>query len=170
MKLPTFTLLLPLCFAAPFIAAPGCKKEPDPYAAQVASAEKKLEAKEALGEDAPKQVEGKKLNAFFPEKLLEAERTFTTEKDGYVEAKYAKEGAELFTLTIADISDNADSKVKFTKSTERASQFPVATFGKKQTMALVQDRYQVKIISDTLAHEQRKALLEQLDLNGIAAL
>lgn len=152
-----------------FLAA-GCEKKPEQFADAAASAEKKLEEKKAQGDAAPREIEGKKLNAFFPEELDGAKRTFTTEKDGFVEAKYAKDGADLLTLTIADISDNPDSKTKFGKSTEKVGDHPVATFGKKQTMALVKDRYQVKITSDTLAHEQRKALLEKLDLAGVAAL
>lgn len=164
-------LLLGLCV---LLAISGCEKKPETFAGAAASAEKKLEQKKAdkekLGDDAPKEIEGKKLNRFFPEKLADAERTFTTEKDGFVEAKYRKDSADLLTLTIADISDNADSKTKFGNSTEKASGHPVATFGKKQTMALVKDRYQVKITSDTLSHDERKALLEKLDLAGVAAL
>ncbi len=162
---------LGLCALLTFSA---CEKKPDTFAGAAASAEKKLEQKKAekekLGDDAPKEIEGKKLNRFFPEKLADAERTFTTEKDGFVEAKYRKEGADLLTLTIGDISDNADSKTKFTKSTEKVGDHPLATFGKKQTMALVKDRYQVKITSDSLSHDERKALLEKLDLAGVAAL
>jgi hypothetical protein len=152
------------------LAAQGCEKKPEQYANAAASAEKKLEEKKAQGDKAPKEIEGKKLNAFFPETLEDAKRTFTTEKDGFVEAKYQKDGTEVLTLTIADISDNPDSKTKFGTSTEKVGDYPVATFGKKQTMALVKDRYQVKVTSDALPHDRRKALLEKLDLKGVAAL
>lgn len=159
---------------AAVLATAACEKEPEQYADAAASAEKKLEQKkdekERLGDDAPKEIEGKKLNAFFPEVLDGAKRTFTTEKDGFVEAKYAKDGGDHLVMTIADISDNADSKTKFGKSTEKVKDHPVATFGKKQTMVLVKDRYQVKITSDALSHDQRKALLETIDLAGVSAL
>ncbi|HRG97564.1 MAG TPA: hypothetical protein PLR99_15020 [Polyangiaceae bacterium] len=149
---------------------PGCSKDKPQFADAAAQAEKKLEEKKALGDNAPKEVEGKKLNAFFPETLEGGKRTFTTEKPGYVEAKYQKDGADLCTVTIADLVDNADSKDKYAKSTEKVAGYPVTTFGKKQSMLLVKDRYQVKIISDTLTHDQRKALLEKVDLKGVAGL
>ncbi len=167
MKLPA------LLYALALLLAPlaGCTKdEPKVWADAAAAAEKKLEEKKAQGDNAPKQVEGKKLNAFFPETLDGAKRTFTTEKDGYVEAKYKKDSVDLATVTISDVIDNQDSKDKFTKSTEKLGAYPVATFGKKQTMVLVKDRYQVKVISDTLTHDQRKALIEKIDLKGVAAL
>ncbi len=152
-------------------ALAGCSKDPPPQFKDAAvQAEKKLEEKKALGDNAPKEIEGKKLNAFFPETLEGGKRTFTTEKPGYVEAKYQKDATEVCTLTIADLVDNADSKDKFAKSTEKIGGFPVATFGKKQTMVLVKDRYQVKVISDTLSHDQRKSLIEKIDLKGVSAL
>ncbi len=156
--------------ASSLVFGAGCSKDTPQFADAAAAAEKKLEEKKAQGDNAPKQIEGKKLNAFFPETLEGGKRLFTTEKEGYVEAKYQKDGADLFTLTIADVIDNADSKDKFAKSTEKLSDFPVATFGKKQTMVLVKDRYQVKVISDSLSHDQRKSLIEKLDLKKIATL
>lgn len=162
--------LLALTAAVALSLLPSCTKDTPQFADAAAQAEKKLEEKKALGESAPKEVEGKKLNAFFPETLEGAKRTFTTEKAGYVEAKYQKDGTDVCTVTIADVVDNADSKDKFAKSTEKVAGYPVATFGKKQTMLLVKDRYQVKIISDTLTHDQRKVLLEKIDLKGVAGL
>lgn len=164
------TRVLPALLALALVAATGCSKDAPQFADAAAAAEKKLEEKKALGDNAPKQVEGKKLNAFFPEELEGGKRTFTTEKDGYSEAKYVKDGKDVLVLTIADIVDNADSKDKYAKSTEKIGDFPVATFGKKQTMVLVKDRYQAKIISETLSHDQRKAILEKLDLKKLATL
>lgn len=152
------------------LGATGCGKEKPEFADAAAQAQKKIEEKKALGDNAPKEIEGKRLNAFFPETIEGGKRTFTTEKTGYTEAKYQKDGAEVCTLTIADVIDNADSKEKFAKSTEKVGGYPVATFGKKQTMLLVKDRYQVKIISEGLAHEKRKEILGGLNLGGIAAL
>lgn len=168
-KIPS-SMLAALLGATLLLASAGCKKDEPQFADAAAAAEKKLEEKKALGENAPKEIEGKKLNAFFPEEIEGGKRTFTTEKPGYVDAKYAKDGKEVCVLTIADIVDNADSKDKYAKSTEKIGEFPVATFGKKQTMVLVKDRYQAKIISDTLTHEQRKAILEKIDLKKIATL
>jgi len=166
-----FSHAIAVLLAASLLAVgQGCSKDTPQFADAAAAAEKKLEEKKALGDNAPKEIEGKKLNAFFPETLEGGKRTFTTEKPGYVEAKYAKDGTDVCTLTIADIVDNADSKDKYAKSTEKIADFPVATFGKKQTMVLVKDRYQVKIISDSLSHDQRKAILEKIDLKKIATL
>lgn len=164
------TPLAKALLGALLVLAPACKKDEPQFADAAAAAEKKLEEKKALGENAPKEIEGKKLNAFFPEELEGGKRVFTTEKPGYVEAKYQKDGKDVLVLTIADIVDNADSKDKYAKSTEKIGDFPVATFGKKQTMVLVKDRYQAKIISDTVDHDQRKTLLGKLDLKGISAL
>jgi hypothetical protein len=170
MKTPPLALAAAASLALTLALLPGCSKDKPQFADAAAQAEKKLEEKKALGDNAPKEVEGKKLNAFFPETLEGGKRTFTTEKPGYVDAKYQKDGADLCTVTIADLVDNADSRDKYAKSTEKVAGYPVITFGKKQSMLLVKDRYQVKIISDTLTHDQRKALLEKIDLKGVAGL
>jgi len=169
--MPNFRPALLVASLAAALALAACSKKEEPqFADAAAAAEKKLEEKKALGENAPKEIEGKKLNAFFPEEIEGGKRTFTTEKPGFVDAKYVKDGKDLLVLTIADIIDNADSKEKFAKSTEKLGDYPVATFGKKQTMVLMKDRYQAKIISETLTHDQRKAVLGKLDLKAIASL
>ena len=159
-----------LLIASLVIALGGCKKEPENWKKAAEAAEKKLDEQKKLGDKAPKQVEGKKLNAFFPEKIHDAERKFTTEKDGYVEANYEKGGETVATVVIADISDNPSSKNKFEKSSEKLAGVPLAKFGKRQSMVLVADRYQVKVTSSKLSHDERKPWLEKVDLKGLAQL
>lgn len=60
------TRVFPALLALALVATTGCSKDAPQFADAAAAAEKKLEEKKALGDNAPKQVEGKKLNAFFP--------------------------------------------------------------------------------------------------------
>ncbi|WP_437512091.1 hypothetical protein [Sorangium sp. So ce1099] len=154
-----------LCLAGMLSGATGCKNKNERWEGAQEAAEQRAEEK-AKG-DAPKAVEGGKLNAFFPADGVDGlKRTFEQEKDGFVQAKYAKDGAEA-TLSISDLVQNEDARKKFADATEKLGSDPLTTVGKNQTTALVADRWQIKVSSQAMDHAARKALLEKFDLGGL---
>ncbi|MEJ7730371.1 MAG: hypothetical protein WKG00_14275 [Polyangiaceae bacterium] len=145
----------------------GCKNENERWEGAQEAADKRADTKASA--DAPKAVEGGKLNQYFPADGADGlKRTFEQEKDGFVQAKYAKDGAEA-TLSISDLVQNEDARKKFATATEKLGTDPLTTVGKNQTTALVADRWQIKVSSQTLDHAARKALLEKFDLAGLRA-
>lgn len=147
-----------------FALCAGCKNENERWEAPQEATEKKVENKPA---DAPKAVEGGKLNQYFPADGVDGlKRTFDQEKDGFVQAKYAKDGAEA-TLSISDLVQNEDARKKFATATDKLGNDPLTTVGKNQTTALVADRWQIKVSSQNMDHAARKALLEKFDLAGL---
>lgn len=119
---------------------------------------------------APK-IEGGKLNAFFPADGTDGySRVFSQEKDGFVEAKLKKDGQEAATLAISDASSDEAVKSKFASATDKVNGQPLVTVGKNQSAVLVNNKFQVKVSSQTLDEGARKALLGKFDLNGLAKL
>jgi hypothetical protein len=119
---------------------------------------------------APK-IEGGKLNAFFPADGTDGySRVFTQEKDGFVEAKLKKDGQEVATLAISDASSDDAVKSKFASASDKVNGQPLVTVGKNQSAVLVNNKFQIKVSSQTLDEGARKALLEKFDLSGLAKL
>lgn len=165
---PSRTLFLALLFAA--VVTGGCKKdEPkstrwDDAAAAVASTPPP-EADAAPA--APLSAAGT-LNKFFPKDGEGGyKRIFAADKEGYAEAKLQKDGKEVAVLSISDAERMTYVKAKFDAATEKLEGFPVITVGKNQSSVLVKNRYQVKVSSQTLEHEARKAILAAFDLKGL---
>lgn len=110
-------------------------------------------------------------NKFFPKDGAGGnKRVFAADKEGFAEAKLQKDGKEIAVLAISDAQKLAFAKAKFGNATEKIDGFPVTTVGNNQTSALVKDRYQVKVTSQTLDHEARKAILATFDLKGLEGL
>jgi hypothetical protein len=108
------------------------------------------------------------LNKFFPKDGEGGyKRVFAADKEGYAEAKLQKDGKEVAVLSISDAERLASAKAKFEGATEKLEGFPLMTVGKNQSTVLVKNRYQVKVSSQTLEHEARKAILATFDLKGL---
>lgn len=120
--------------------------------------------------DAPKATAGSALNKFFPGDGPDGKRVFTQEKEGYAEAKLQKDGKDVATLSIADVSTNADAKKKYEGATDKVAGFPLTTLGNTMSSVLVKDRYQVRVSSPALDAGARKDLLGKFDLAGLAKL
>ncbi|MEZ4300888.1 MAG: hypothetical protein R3B70_38495 [Polyangiaceae bacterium] len=124
-----------------------------------------------LSAAATPKIEGSKLNAFFPADNTDGHtRVFSQEKDGFVEAKLKKDGADVATLSISDASGDDAVKSKFEKSTDKVGDYPLVTVGKNQSAVLVNGKFQVKVSSPTLDPDARKAWLGKFDLAGLAKL
>lgn len=147
------------------LAHVGCNKENKRWEAAQETAEKQTEAKNET--PAPRAAQGEQLNKFFPADGIDGfKRSFEQEKDGFVQAKYTKEGSEA-TLSISDLVQNESARKKFGEATEKLGSAPLTTVGKNQSVALVAERWQVKVSSQHLEHAARKALLERFDLEHL---
>jgi hypothetical protein len=114
---------------------------------------------------------GSAFNAFFPADGTDGmSRVFTQEKAGFAEAHLKKDGKDVATLSISDTAGEADAKGKFATAADKLDGMPLVTVGKHQSAVLVKDRYQVKVSSQTLDEEARKALLGKFHLKGLAGL
>ncbi len=152
---------LVLALVGSALLAAACKKEPTRWD-EAATAT-------VPGSTAPK-IEGKKLNAFFPADGTDGySRVFSQEKDGFVEAKLKKDGAEAV-LAISDVSADEAAKGKFASASDKLAGQPLVTVGKNQSAVLVHDKFQVKVSSQTLDADARKALLGKFDLDGLGKL
>lgn len=108
------------------------------------------------------------LNKFFPKDGDGGyKRVFAADKEGYAEAKLLKDGKEVAVLSISDAERLAYAKAKFEGATEKLEGFPLMTVGKNQSTILVKNRFQVKVSSQTLEHDARKAILATFDLKGL---
>jgi hypothetical protein len=146
----------------------ACKKDPPSRWEQPAEAIGSAQAKK---DDAPSKpvVVGGSLNKFFPgEAESGKKRTFTTEKDGYVEAKLEDGGKVIATLSITDTNGAGDA-AKFDTATEKLGEFPMRMPTSKQTSVLVAKRFQVKVSSDGMSADDRKAWLQKFDLKGLSS-
>lgn len=94
-------------------------------------------------------------------------RVISGEKEGYVEAKLQKDGKEVAIISITDAERMAYAKARFDGVTEKLLDYPLTKIGDSQSLVLVKDRFQVKVVSTTLDHEARKAILATFDLAGL---
>jgi len=140
----------------------ACSKEPSRWD-QAATA--------TLPAPAAPKVEGAKLNSFFLADGTDGySRVFTQEKPGFVEAKLKKDGQEVATLTISDASSDEAVKAKYASAADKVESQPLVTVGKNQSAVLVNNKFQLKVSSQSLDAEARKALLAKFDINGLAKL
>jgi hypothetical protein len=115
---------------------------------------------------------GSAFNAFFPEAQGGFERVYTQEKDGFAEAKLKQDGAEVAKLAISDTISTPAAAQKFANVSETIAGYPSMSIGSKQTALLVNNRFQVKVISvaDSFTADDRSAWLQKFDLNGLSGL
>ena len=113
---------------------------------------------------------GGAFNKFFPKKGSDYDVTFTQEKEGFAEVKLSKGGKEVAKISISDTVTNLPARSKFEGVSTKVAGFPVIAQGKTANAVLVGDRYQVKVLSTSLTEADRKALLEKVNLKGLAAL
>ena len=115
---------------------------------------------------------GGSFNRFFPPSGGGYERVYTQEKKGFAEAKLKQDGKVLAMLAISDISNNPAAANKFQDSQTTIKGFPSVEQGATATAVLVNNRYQVKVLSreaDFTASD-RQTWLAKFDLDGLAKL
>ena len=115
---------------------------------------------------------GGSFNQFFPPSGGGYERVYTQEKKGFAEAKLKQDGKVLAMLAISDISNNPAAADKFQDSKTTIKGFPAVEQGATATAVLVNNRYQVKVLSrePDFSASDRQAWLAKFDLDGLAKL
>jgi hypothetical protein len=113
---------------------------------------------------------GSSFNKFFPAGSDGYERVYSQEKTGFAEAKLKKGGKDVAVMAISDTVNNPTATEKFQKSTDKISDYPAVKQGSNSTAILVNNRFQVKILSrdPSFTESDRQAWLKKFDLNGLA--
>lgn len=132
---------------------------------------------ETTGRKAPAAVakkaeQGSTFNQFFPGSQGDYEVVPAQEKKGFAEYKLNKDGQTLAMLSINDTTSLPTAAAKYTTATEKIAGYPAVNQGTTATGLLINDRYQVKVLSrsPSFSQEDRVAWLQKFDLKGIASL
>lgn len=115
---------------------------------------------------------GGTFNQFFPDPTRAYEVVPTQEKKGFAEYKLIKDGKTVAMLSISDTSSLPTAAAKYKNSSEAVAGYPAVDQGTTATGLLVNDRYQVKVLSrdPAFTKEDRVAWLQKFDLRGLAKL
>ncbi|MGB3693411.1 MAG: hypothetical protein WBG70_04525 [Spirulinaceae cyanobacterium] len=115
---------------------------------------------------------GGDFNKFFPKAGGNYNLVYTQEKKGFAQAKLKQNGQEVALLSVSDTSSNPTAAVKFQKSKDKISGYPMVNQGSTATALLVDDRFQVKVLSKNSAFtaSDRADWLSKFDLKGLARL
>jgi hypothetical protein len=119
-----------------------------------------------------KAEKGGTFNAFFPGDQGGYNVIPYQEKKGFAEYKLEQDGKTVAMLTISDTTSVPGSAEKYSTATQSVSGFPSVEQGSTATGVLVNDRYQVKVLSrdPSFTKEDRVAWLQKFDLRGLAQL
>lgn len=146
----------------------ACAKEPSRYADV---------QKETTRRGAPSAVvktaeQGSSFNKFFPDPTGTYDVIPTQEKKGFAEYKLLKDNQPVAMLSISDTSGLPTAALKYKNTTESIAGYPAADQGLTTTGILVNDRYQVKVLSrdPAFTKDDRVAWLQKFDLRGLAKL
>ncbi len=121
---------------------------------------------------AKEATQGSEFNKFFPSAGAGYQRVFTQEKKGFAEAKLKQEGKDIAMLAISDTTSVPGSAATYSNSTTQIAGYPARQLGNTQTSVLVNNRYQVKVISrdPSFTASDREAWIQKFNLNGLAKL
>ena len=147
------------------IALAGCGDPVKP--AQVAEKEA---AKTATGIALPKNpMKGQELKGFFPKNTGDYTLAFTQEKPGFALAELReKSGEQVAALSISDLATNPGALAKFAGATAKVKGFPLVASADASTAILVGNQFEVQVRSQKATEDDRRLLLEEFDLEGLA--
>jgi hypothetical protein len=117
-------------------------------------------------------TQGGEFNKFFPTGGDGYERVFTQEKQGFAEAKLKRDGKELAMLAIFDTISTPATAENYANSTTTIAGYPAREIGQTQTAVLVNNRYQVKVLSrdPSFTASDRAEWISKFNLDGLASL
>jgi len=117
-------------------------------------------------------VNGTAFNRLFPKPQPGEAIVFTQEKRGFSEARLKSGQETRALLAISDTTTAPEARNKFVSSPERLQGWPLVEQGEHASALLVADRFQVKVIeqNDALPQSERRQVLADFDLKGLAAL
>ncbi len=156
------------CIMCALLVVGGCSKKKEPPSKWEQTQESVIGEKAASKE----AIKGGEFNKFLPKTSEGFTLVYTQEKDGFAQAKLKKDGAEMATLSVTDTTNNPEAAVKYQKSNEQLSTYPLVAIGSQGTGVLIAGRFQVQIrsMADEFTENDRKAWLKKFDLNGLAGL
>jgi hypothetical protein len=152
-----------------FLTTPACSRQEPSSRFDAAQQESIESGGTAVSEEA---VRGGELNRYFPQNEKGYEVIYTQEKRGFAQAKLKQDGEEMALMSISDVANNPTATKKFQDSQETLKNYPLVNQGSKATAVLVNNRYQVKIVSrsETFDSNRRQEWLEKFDLKTLAEL
>lgn len=117
-------------------------------------------------------AQGSKFNKFFPDSVRGYTIVPSQEKKGFAEYKVNKDGKTVAMLSISDTSSVPAAATKYRDSQLTIAGYPAVEQGSTATGILVNDRYQVKVLSrdPSFTKEDRAAWLQKFNLKGLAQL
>jgi hypothetical protein len=159
-------ILAPLLLSL-LLLVTSCAKEPPSRFEQAQQESSQQKSGQAVAKNA---TQGAEFNKFFPKAGAGYDRVFTQEKKGFAEAKLKKDGKDVAMLAISDTTSTPSAAAKFQQSTKTIGGYPAVNIGSTQTAVLVNNRYQVKVLSrdPSFTQSDREAWLQKFDLNGLA--
>jgi len=121
---------------------------------------------------AKKAEQGAKFNKFFPDGVKGYEVIPAQEKKGFAEYKVNQDGKNVAVLSISDTTSLPTAAIKYKSATDKIAGYPAVDQGTTATGILVNDRYQVKVLSrdPSFSRDDRVAWLQKFDLKGLAKL
>jgi len=116
-------------------------------------------------------VQGSSFNQFFPRSVSGYEIVPSQEKRGFAEYKVNQGGKNVAMLAINDTAGTGAAD-KFQDSSMSIAGYPAVEQGQNATAILVNDRFQVKVLSRDAAFtkEDRADWIQKFDLQGLANL
>jgi hypothetical protein len=169
MIMPRLRKILAPLFLSLLLLVTACAKEAPSRFEQAQQESSQQKSGQAVVKDA---TQGAEFNKFLPKAGNGYERVFTQEKKGFAEAKLKKDGKDVAMLSISDTKSTPTAAAKFQQSTTKIAGYPALEIGNTQTAVLVNDRYQVKVLSrdPSFTASDRQAWLQKFDLRGLAQL
>lgn len=116
-------------------------------------------------------TQGSQFNKFFPRSVSGYEVVPSQEKKGFAEYKVNQGGKTVAMLAINDTTGTGAAD-KFQSSSMKIAGYPAVEQGQNATAILVNDRFQVKVLSRdaSFTKESRAAWIQKFDLRGLAKL
>ncbi|MEW6493962.1 MAG: hypothetical protein AB1589_15835 [Cyanobacteriota bacterium] len=169
MRVPRLRKILAPLLLSLLLLVTSCAQQPPSRFEQAQQESSQQRSGQAVAKNA---TQGAEFNKFFPKAGNGYERVFTQEKKGFSEAKLKQGGKDVAMLAISDTTSTPTAAAKFQQSTKKIAGYPAVEIGNTQTAVLVDNRYQVKVLSRDPSFTQidREAWLQKFDLNGLARL
>lgn len=169
MKFPRLRRILAALILSLLLLTTACAQQAPGRFDQVQQESTQQKRGQAVSEDA---TQGSQFNKFFPAASDGYQRVFTQEKKGFAQAKLKKDGKDMAVMSINDTTSNPSAAAKFADSSKQISGYPAVEVGKTQTAVLVDNRYQVKVLSRSpeFTASDREAWLKKFNLSGLAKL
>ncbi|MDP5338708.1 MAG: hypothetical protein NWQ28_09055 [Nodularia sp. (in: cyanobacteria)] len=169
MNFSRVSKILPALFLSVLLLTTACTPEAPGRFDQVQQESTQQKRGQAVVETA---TQGGEFNKFFPAAGDGYERVFTQEKKGFAEAKLKKDGKDLAMLAVSDTTSTPATAASYSNSTKKIAGYPAREIGKTQTAVLVNDRYQVKVLSrdPSFTASDRADWIEKFNLDGLATL